>query len=82
MTSLSITEARNRLGDLVNKTLYKGERIAIHRKGKLAAVLVSGEDAQLLEDLEDFIDLKAARKALAKGGFVPLEDFLKERGID
>jgi len=82
MTSLSITEARERLGDLVNEALYKGERIGICRKGKLAAVLVSGEDAQLLEDLEDFIDLKAAKKALAEGGFMPLEEFLKERGID
>ena len=82
MTNLSITEARSKLGALVNEASYKGERIAIYRNGKPAAVLVSVEDAQLLSELEDRIDLRAAALALAENDFVPLDDLVKELGLD
>ena len=82
MTNLSITEARSKLGMLVNEASFKGERIAIHRNGKPAAVLVSVEDAALLAELEDRIDLQGARLALAENDFVPLDDLAKELGLD
>ena len=81
MTNLSITEARSKLGMLVNEASFKGERIAIYRNGKPAAVLVSVEDAALLEELEDRVDLQAARLALAENDFVPLDDIVKELGL-
>ena len=80
--NINITEARSKLGILVNEALFKGERTAICRNGKPAAVLVSVEDAKLLSQLEDKMDLVAAERALAEGDFMPLEDFMKELGID
>lgn len=58
---------RNRLTDLVSRVAYGGERIAIARRNRVLAVLVSAEDAELLERLEDEQDLKAALKTLKKG---------------
>lgn len=68
MTRYLMYEARHNLTDLVNRVGYGGERIAIGRRGKDLAVLVSMEDAALLEALEDEIDVAAARKALREKG--------------
>ena len=79
---VSITEARNNIGDLVNRASYKGERIAISRKGKLVAVLVSAKDAELLAKLEDRIDVSASRRAMKEGGpDIPWEEIKKDFGL-
>lgn len=81
MTTLSITDARNNLGVLVNKASFKGERIAIQRNGKPAAVLVSVEDAELLAELEDRLDLDAARKAMKEPGGIHWEKVKEDLGL-
>lgn len=82
MTSLSISEARDNLGDLVNRALYTGERFIINRQGKPAAVLVPIEDAALLAQLEDRIDLAASRRAMKEGGpNIPWEEAKKDFGL-
>lgn len=80
--NINITEARSKLGILVNEALFKGERTAICRNGKPAAVLVPVEDAALLAQLEDRIDLAAARKAMKEGGpDIPWEEVKKDFGL-
>jgi prevent-host-death family protein len=64
MTKLSATAARDRFAEILNRAAYKGERIALERHGKTVAAIVSAEDLELLEALEDRMDLDAARKAL------------------
>ena len=81
MTSLSITEARERLGSLASQALFKGERITIHRHGKPVAALVSAEDAELLEKLEDILDLEEARKALKEPGLVSWKKVKEDLGL-
>lgn len=51
--NLSASEARAQFNDLVNRVSYGGERVTITRQGKPAAVMVSVQDAALLEQLED-----------------------------
>lgn len=82
MTTLTLTKARERLGDLVTDVFYDGDRVAITRNGKPQAVLVSVEDAKILSQLEDKMDIRAAERALAEDDFMPLEDFIKELGVD
>jgi prevent-host-death family protein len=82
MTTISIVEARNKLADALNRVSYGGERVALARRGKPVAVLVSVEDAELLEKLEEAGDLREARKALADyhknpARAVPFETVLK-----
>jgi len=81
MTSLSVSQARQALADLLNRVAYKGERIVIERHGKSLAALVSQEDLALLESLEDRIDLEAARKALKEKGSVPWDDVKADLGL-
>lgn len=56
-----VTEARAELADLVNRVAYGGERVALTRRGKIMAALVSAEDLELLERLDaERIDLTQA----------------------
>jgi hypothetical protein len=56
----------------------------IHRRGKNVAALVSPEDLKLIEALENKIDLREARKAMAeakKKGTIPWSQIKKELGL-
>ena len=63
MASISITEAREHLADLGNRVSLRGERLVVERRGKDLFALVSVEDLELLERLEDKLDLDAIRAA-------------------
>jgi prevent-host-death family protein len=66
MTSgIPLAKLRSELGEVVSRVSHGGERVRITRNGKVAAVLISPEDADLLERLEDEQDLIEAEKRLA-----------------
>ena len=64
-TKISVSDARNRFAELVNRVAYAGERVRVVRRGRALAAVVPMEDVELLEALEDELDLAAAREALA-----------------
>jgi prevent-host-death family protein len=81
MTRLAAGALRERLADALNRVAYGGERIVLERRGKDVAALVSVEDLALLNELEDRIDLEAAREALKESGSVPWEDVKARLGL-
>ena len=64
MRKVSAAEARNDFAEIINQTSFGKERIVLTRRGRDLAALVPIEDLELLEQLEDRIDLDAARAAL------------------
>lgn len=52
MRSVSVTEVKNHIPDLVVRSHHAKERFVITQRGKPVAALVSLEDLQLLEQLE------------------------------
>jgi prevent-host-death family protein len=68
MTRLAATALRSQVADTLNRVAYRGERIALERHGKAVAALVSIDDLELLEALEDRSDLAAVRRALKEPG--------------
>ncbi|MFF2844573.1 type II toxin-antitoxin system Phd/YefM family antitoxin [Paenarthrobacter sp. NPDC057981] len=80
---VSVADLRVHLSDTINRAAYGHERISITRRGKVAAVLISAEDLERLERLEDEADLRAlhAAKAEDDGARVSLDDLLEENGI-
>jgi len=70
MTTLAATELRNHGSEAINRVAYSGDRVLLQRHGKNVAAIVSIEDLELLQALEDRIDLAAARKALKERGRV------------
>ena len=59
---------RDTFSESVNRVAYQGERIALERYGKTIAAIVSADDLDLLQALEDRIDIAAARRALKEPG--------------
>jgi len=81
MLSITITDLRTKIRKLADLVAFKGERIKVERNGETAFVLVSEEDAALLEALEDRKDLKAAKKALKDRYSISLDELEKDLGL-
>ena len=87
--SVTSEEVRLNLGDLINRVLYRGERVTVTRRGKPVMAMVTVEDLQLLEKaldaLEDEIDLPLILERLKEfeqtGEGVPWKQVKAERGL-
>ena len=66
MATVTASEARSKFSELLSRARYGEERVVISRSGKPVAVLLSVEDAKLLEELEDRADIQAAEEVLEK----------------
>lgn len=78
MTKVQVSEVRDNLADVINRTAYGNERLIIERRGKPLAALVSIADIEMLEQLEDRLDVLDALEALKEaetGDVVPWKDF-------
>lgn len=65
MRKINMTDAREDLSSVVNEVAYGQERVVLTRRGRSLAAVVSIDDAKLLEQLEDELDLADAKAALA-----------------
>lgn len=81
--AISLTDARDTLGDLVAKVRHTGERVALSKNGKPVAVLISTDDLKALEAFEDAEDVRAYDEAKAEfeadGGKTVSLDEIKAR---
>lgn len=64
--AISLTDARDTLGDLVAKVRHTGERVTLSKNGKQVAVLISTDDLKALEAFEDAEDVRAYDEAKAE----------------
>ncbi len=67
-TTISTAEARKNFADIVNKVAYGNEPIVLTRRGQEVAALVSINEFELLRQIEDYIDIEDAKKAIAELG--------------
>jgi prevent-host-death family protein len=79
--TISVSDARDELGDTVDRVARNGQRVTLTRRGKAVAAIVSTDDLALLEALEERGDVEDARAALRKGGFTPLEKVKARLGL-
>lgn len=79
---VSTAEARKKLAELVNKVAYGKEPIVLTRRGEEIAALISMEELELLQLIEDHIDIEDARKAIEEPGEnILAEKLWKELGL-
>jgi prevent-host-death family protein len=69
---MSIVDVRDNLAEVINRVAYAGERVVLRRRRKRVVAIVSLEDLQLLQAMEDQADVKAALRARKEKGAVPL----------
>ncbi len=82
MREVGVHEIRANLAEVINRVAYGGERIILERRSKPVLALVSMEDLELLNALEDRADVKAALKARKEKGAVPLEKIKTRLGME
>ncbi|MFH2092203.1 MAG: type II toxin-antitoxin system Phd/YefM family antitoxin [Pseudomonadota bacterium] len=81
-TKISTADARKNFADIVNKVAYGKEPIVLTRRGQDVAALISIEELELLEQIEDHIDIEDARLALAgSGGNISAQEVWKQLGL-
>lgn len=79
---IAASDLRRDLSTTINRVAYAGERLVLQRHDKDAMALVSIEDLELLESVEDLIDGSDAMAAFTSGE--PVHDWdavRKELGI-
>ncbi|MFH1595044.1 MAG: type II toxin-antitoxin system Phd/YefM family antitoxin [Pseudomonadota bacterium] len=81
MSKVSTVEARERFSDIINRAAFGKERVVLTRRGKELAAVVPIEDMRLLEELENYMDVEAARQALKEEGTIPWEQVKAELGL-
>ena len=81
MSRIPATTVRDSFSETLNRVAYKGERIVLERHGKAVAALVSVEDLELLESLEDRLDAEAVLAAREEPGDVPYEEVRRKAGL-
>jgi len=88
-TTISITEARNRIFDIANEVQKPGVYYTFTENGRPKAVLMSAEEFDsLMEDLELASDpgfakrMKEVEKEYERGEYVSWEEAKKELGWD
>jgi prevent-host-death family protein len=81
MPRLSASKAREEFAEVMNRAAYKGERTLLHRRGKDVAAIVPVADLVLLEQIEDRMDLEAAREAMKEPRTVSWGKVKKDLGL-
>jgi prevent-host-death family protein len=81
-TTISTVEARKNFADIVNKVAYGKEPIVLTRRGRGVAALISIDELELLQQIEDYIDIEDAKKNLSEpGNNIPAQEFWKQLGL-
>ncbi len=81
MKTLTVSEARDTLAEILDKARYSNERVVVTKRSKSVAAIVPLEDLNLLVELEARIDLEDAREAIRETeekGAKDLDSLLEE----
>ncbi len=82
-TTITTADARKNFADIVNRVAYGNEPIVLTRRGQKIAALISIDELELLQQIEDHIDIEDAKKALVEpGGNISAQDFWKQLGLE
>ncbi len=80
--TITTADARKNFAEIVNTVAYGKEPVVLTRRGQEIAALISIEELQLLQKIEDHIDIEDAKKALEKSGDnISADDFWKKLGL-
>lgn len=83
MTRMGVSDAREHLGDVVDRARYTQERVILTKRGREVGAIISIDDLKLLEMLEDQLDIKEARQTLeeSQGERISYDEVRKKLGL-
>ena len=81
MIYIPTTQVSESFEGALDQVFIEGERVILQFDGKAIAALVSLEDLEVLQQLEDELDLEAAQEALQEPGTVSWETVKASLGL-
>jgi len=81
VTTLTTSQIRAHLSDILTKVAFQGDRVVITRSGKKFVAVVPVDDLEFLEALEDRLDIEDAKRALQEPGSVAWEKVKADLGL-
>jgi prevent-host-death family protein len=79
----TIANARENFSELVNMANYRNDRVEIVKRNKTVAYIVSKDDFELIQKIEDFLDAKEADAILSTSkGTISHSELFKDLGIE
>jgi prevent-host-death family protein len=80
--AIAASKVRDDFAGTLNTVAYTGERVTLERHGKPVAAIIPIEDLTFLEEMEDRLDVEAARAALAESDErIPYEQVRRKLGL-
>lgn len=83
MTEVAVSDARNRLAEVIEQTRRSGEPISVTKRGRRVAVILDSDAFDRLvdaaDDLDDRRELEAAR---ADDDYVPWDEVKAALGLE
>ena len=83
--TMTAAEARDNFAEVLNRVSFGQERILVTRHGKGLAAVISVDDLEQLEALEEMVDrqlLREAREEIAREGTIPWDVAKAELGLE
>lgn len=82
MDGVAVSEARERLAELIDTTRRTGEPIQVTRRGRPVAIILGPEAYQrLLDDAEDALDRAELDAARTENDYVPWDEVKADLGL-
>jgi prevent-host-death family protein len=78
MTTISVSKMKDELSEVLNRAAYGHERVVIASRGRPKAAVISIEDLELLEELEDALAARQAVEDYEQGETISLEQLMAE----
>lgn len=74
MTTITISEAREKFADCADDVFFRGKRICVQRRGKPVLFMMPVQDYELLQELKKQRAADVTKKSLKRGKFVAMEE--------
>jgi antitoxin Phd len=83
MSDVTVSEARERLADVIDEARRQHEPVYLHRRGKRLVAVIDAEDLdRLIELAEDAVDIAEARAAVEEEAeSIPWEEVKADLGL-
>jgi prevent-host-death family protein len=75
---VSAAEAKNNFSELLNRVIYRRERIIVSKHGRIVGALISAKDLADFEELERQATLAKVREIKKRTKkYIPLDEFIR-----
>jgi prevent-host-death family protein len=83
MSEVAVSEARNRLAEVIEESRRSGEAISLTRRGRRVAVIIDSDAFdRLVETADDVDDRRELDAARADDDYVPWDDVKAMLGLE